>query len=463
LTSRSSGNRSSAIRALALLSLSALALSGCARRELILTGERFDIRTPLEASLPEGEAAGAVAPLKIVGGGPAEDQALAISLPAPRSLADWPQRGAGPGHLLPHLSLSASPVPVWRVSIGAGNDRKHRITADPVVGGGKVYTLDSRARVMAHTTGGKPVWAADLTPPSDRAGEASGGGLALAGGRLFVTSGFGTVSALDAATGQVVWTQDIGGVGSAAPAVVGEMLYVMSRDNRAWGIRTSDGKVIWEVAGTPAPSGYVGGPGAAVDGRIAVLPFAGGELVSVLRLSGVRSWSANVAGERAGKVYAQVLDIGGDPVLDGNVLYAANSSGRLAALNAGNGERLWTATEGTFGTVVPAGGSLFLVSDNAELVRLDAATGARIWGTPLPDYVKAKPKKRKAAYAHYGPILAGGRLLVASNDGVMRFFDPVSGALTGQATLPGGAASNPVVAGGTLYIVTGKGDLVAWR
>lgn len=443
--------------------LAALSLTACAPRELILTGDRFDIRTPLEASLPEGERAGAAAPLTLQGVPAPDDHTRPIALPAARNLASWPQRGSGATHLLPHLALAGNLAPLWSSGIGAGNDRKHRITADPVVDGGRIFTLDSRAGVMAHSTGGAVLWSTDLTPSSDRPGDASGGGIAVSGGRLFVTSGFGSVSALDAATGAVIWRQDIGGVGTAAPAVVGDMLYVMSRDNRAWGIRTADGKVVWEVSGTDSPSGYVGGPGAAVDDRIAVLPFSSGEVIAVLRKSGVTSWTAYVEGRRPGKVYASISDIGGDPVLDGRTLFAANASGRLAAFDAGNGERLWTTADGTFGTVVPVGGSVFMISDNAELVRLDAATGTRIWGTPLPDYVKDKPKKRKASYAHYGPLVAGGRILVASNDGLIRLFDPVSGSLTGQIALPGGAASNPVIVGGTLYVVTGKGNLVAYR
>ncbi|MEO8532087.1 MAG: PQQ-binding-like beta-propeller repeat protein, partial [Deltaproteobacteria bacterium] len=70
---------------------------------------------------------------------------------------------------------------------------------------------------------------------------------------------------------------------------------------------------------------------------------------------------------------------------------------------------------------------------------------------------------RKEVYAHYGPILAGGRLLVASNDGVLRMFSPESGALIGQTELPGGAASNPVIVGGTLYVVNQNGQLLAYR
>jgi outer membrane protein assembly factor BamB len=81
----------------------------------------------------------------------------------------------------------------------------------------------------------------------------------------------------------------------------------------------------------------------------------------------------------------------------------------------------------------------------------------------MPYYVKSKPKRQREVFAHYGPVLAGGRLIVASGDGVLRSFDPVSGAVLSEVPLPGGAASNPVVAGGTLYVVTRKGQLIAFR
>ena len=66
-------------------------------------------------------------------------------------------------------------------------------------------------------------------------------------------------------------------------------------------------------------------------------------------------------------------------------------------------------------------------------------------------------------FANYGPVLAGGRLIVPSSDGTLRQFDPVSGALLAEMPLPGGAASNPVVAGGVLYLMTGDGQLAAFR
>ena len=91
--------------------------------------------------------------------------------------------------------------------IGTGNTRGHRLTAQPVVVGGRVFTLDSQARVSAFSTAGAPLWSADLTPLADRAEDASGGGLAYADGRLYATLGFGELIALDPATGGRLWNQ----------------------------------------------------------------------------------------------------------------------------------------------------------------------------------------------------------------------------------------------------------------
>ncbi|MBL3567342.1 PQQ-binding-like beta-propeller repeat protein, partial [Rhodovulum sulfidophilum] len=133
------------------------------------------------------------------------------------------------------------------------------------------------------------------------------------------------------------------------------------------------------------------------------------------------------------------------------------------SLDVNSGERIWTAEDGAYGAMLPVGGSVFFLTDQDKLVRLDASDGSRIWSVDLPYFTKKKPKKLKAVYAHYGPILAGGRIWLASDDGWLRGFDPASGALLAEIDLPGGAASRPVVAGGTLYVLSERGELEAFR
>lgn len=437
---------------IAILTLCGLA-AGCSKKELILEGERYGVREALIGAEPGAE------PLD-----PTEQAAIpGITLPQQVALADWPQVRGNAAHKVVHPALPASLTRVWSANIGSGDSRRHQITAEPVVAAGRIYTMDARSKVMAHDLAGKALWSADLTPLSEANKDATGGGLAYDEGRLFVTTGFGRLIALDAATGEEIWTQRTEATVTGAPAVADGLVYVVGRDDRAWAVRADNGRVQWQLPGTPSPSGMIGGAAPAVSGQTVIFPLASSELVSVLRQSGVRVWASVLSGQRRGYSYARISDITSDPVVDGNVLYAGSQSGRLAALDLASGEVLWTAEEGSYSPVWPSGGSVFLISDQNELLRLDAATGEKLWGVELPYFTKAKVKRRKAIFAHHGPVLAGGRLIVTSDDGMIRFFDPADGAALGSLDLPGGAASGPVVAGGTLYVVSARGQLHAFR
>ena len=430
-----------------------VALAACAPKQIPLPGERLDPRDVTGS----GEALESTAQVE----GPVS---VAISLPAQTRNSDWSHRGGTPAHDLVNPALGAGTTPIWTAAIGAGSERKFRITADPVVAQGRIFTLDSRAGVVATSENGATLWRSDLTPAGERSDAASGGGLATANGKVFVTTGFGELVALDAASGNVLWRQELPAAVGGAPTVSGDLVYVVSRDSTAYAIRTSDGKIEWQLAGLPSRTGLMGVAGPAVDGRMVVFPFATGDLKAVLKKGGLDLWTARIAGTRLGRAYTVIRDVTGDPVITGGRVYAGTSSGRMSAFDAGSGDVIWSAGEGPMGPVQVAGGSVFLVSDNSQLVRLDAASGAEVWAVDLPYYVPVrKDKKRRDIRAHYGPLLAGGKLFVASSDDTLRVFDPVSGTLIGTAPIAGGAASAPVVANGTLYVVSREGVLHAYR
>lgn len=428
-------------------------LSACEKKEAILVGEREDIRAVLteeagETTLASTEAPAAPPPL---------------SLPATRMNTEWTQSIATPATRTAHPALSRSPQLAWSVGIGAGDGKRNRITADPVVAGGRIFTLDAEARVSAVSTGGQLLWTRDLTPPNDRSSDASGGGLAYGGGKVFVSSGFGLLTALDAATGRELWQQNLRTTGTGAPTVFGDLVYLVSGDEVAWALDTANGRIKWQLTGTPDANNVLGAPAPAVSSKYVVFAFGSGEVQGAFRQGGLRRWDAQVAGRRTGYSTGTVTDITSDPVISGDAIYVGNHAGRTVALGLDNGERLWTAPDGPLNPVWPAGDSIFMVSDRNELLRLSARDGRRLWGQKLPLFTKAKPRRQNEIYAHHGPIIAGGRLIVASNDGLMRFFDPQSGRPLGTTPLPGGATTNPVVANGTLYVVSTKGQLLAFR
>ena len=171
-----------------------------------------------------------------------------------------------------------------------------------------------------------------------------------------------------------------------------------------------------------------------------------------------------MSGERLGSAAALVSDIAGDPVIAGDRVYIGNFAGSTVAIALGTGERIWTAAEGAAGPVWPVGNAVFLVNDINQLVRLDSRSGDPVWRVDLPRFDEEEETRRQnSVFSHYGPVLAGGRLIVTSSDGVIRSFDPTSGALLGQTPIPGGAATAAVIANQTLYVVSKSGQLHAFR
>lgn len=416
-------------------------LAACGEDEVILPGERFDVR-PTAVSM---------------------NQAQPIALPAAQVNADWTHRNGSPAHLIAHPALGAALQPVFVADIGEGDSRRARITGEPVVAGGVVYTVDARATVTATATSGQPLWSRNLIPERFNPSAASGGAVSFGGGRVYVTTGFGEITALNPANGEVIWNKNLNAPINAAATFSGDLVYVVARDSTAWALDAATGLTRWQQSGTPSDTTFGGSASAAVSGQNVLVPFPSGEITATQPAGGVPRWSNVVSGDRVGRASSLISDIAGGPVIDGNRVYVASFGGRSVALDLADGSRIWTADDGAVGPLWPAGGSVFMVNDISELVRLDAASGQSIWRTKLPDFLGENTRRQRSVVAHFGPIIAGGRVIVASSDGLIRQFDPTSGALIGTVDLPGGAASAPVVAGQTLYVISKSGQLHAFR
>ncbi|EBA05936.1 PQQ-like beta-propeller repeat protein [Sagittula stellata] len=438
-------------KAILLTTLGVLALAGCEEKDPVLTGERLNVRDVLETRAPaEGEA---------------QTVSRAFSAPQMVNNANWTQSAVSPSVRTTNAALSSAPQPLFSAPIGAGDSRRLRLDAEPVVADGRIFTMDARSVVKATGLNGEALWSTDLTPPREKTSLGEGGGLAVGGGRLYVTSAYGELVALDPATGAKLWTQEFGNTSTGAPSYADGLVYAVSGDTTGWAVEAADGKVRWQLDGQGDVGNVAGGPAPAIGDQHVIFSYGSGTVQGAFRQGGLRLWSSELLGRRPGVTLAGFDDVTGDPVISGDTVFAGNHSGRVAAMSVYTGERIWEAPYGAEGPMWPAGDSVFFVSDLNQLVRLDAATGQEIWTADLPGYVqRRKPNKRRdSAYANMGPIMAGGRLIVAGSDGQLRAFNPADGTLVQTIDVPGGATTRPVVAGGTLYVVSKKGVLHAYR
>ena len=168
-----------------------------------------------------------------------------------------------------------------------------------------------------------------------------------------------------------------------------------------------------------------------------------------------------LSGGRKGLARAAITDVSGDPVVVGSYVVAANQSGRMLAIDGRAGQRAWTRNVGSASPIWAAGESIFLVSDDAKLMQIAARDGTTVWETQLAAFEDVKDLEDAIAYS--GPVLVSGRLLFTDSLGNLHAHDAATGQPLGGARISGGSTTGPVVANGTVYVLSDNGTLHAFR
>lgn len=384
----------------------------------------------------------------------------AVKLPRPQRNTDWPQAGGYPDHVMFHLELPDQLKPAWSVSIGSGTTSRSHLYAGPVVSNGRVFTIDTDGIVAAFSLqDGKKLWDTDITPESEGDAVVTGA-VSVFGGRVYVASGYAEVLSLDAETGKILWRTQLTAPVRAAPTVAGERAFVTTVDNQLIALSNDDGKKLWEHAGISETAGLLGGASAAVDSGTVIAAYSSGELFALRADTGRVDWTENLAAVRRADAVSALADVA-RPVVDRGLVLAVSHSGRLAAVELRSGGRVWDREVASAHMPWVAGDYIYILTTTGDLLCMTRRDGRIRWVQTLPQY--EDPEKEKEPISWSGPVLAGDRLIVVGSSGDAISVSPYTGKALGRLALEGKTLISPVVADGTLLILTDDGELVAYR
>jgi outer membrane protein assembly factor BamB len=259
-------------------------------------------------------------------------------------------------------------------------------------------------------------------------------------GVVYVNTLGGKLYALDADSGDTLWTATTGGYGDSAPAIfAGHVLVGAVSGLQAWPSDCGGACVPDWTAGTTTvnPSLTV------VDGRV----FAG-EYSGFLRAydlsTGAALWGA--------KVNVGDPVFGSPTVADGRVFVSGDLGLYAFAADGSSGSQpLWLRPTqyGCEESPAAVDGRVFVADDGGRVYAVDAASGALLWTA-------------ESSFLASSPAVADGRVFVTTGDArVFAFPSEASGhpAPLWTASLgPGKGLFNPVVANGVVW--TGSIDTI---
>lgn len=382
-------------------------------------------------------------------------------LPDAAPVEAWPQPGGQPGQWIDNMQAGAGFQVAWRVSFGEKSARGKHITAPPIAADGKVFVMDAQAGVFAFdAASGRKVWGVDLHPHVKRDKEAFGGGLAFANGKLYVTSGYRFVAAVDANTGAELWRTPVDTPIHGAPIVTDGRVMAINIDDEMQTFNADTGAADWTYQGLTEPARILKASSPAIAGDSVVAAFASGELVALRSANGNEAWTQVLSRANRTNALSEIRDIAGRPVVYKGDVFAGSHSGVFMAVDMRSGQPRWTLPVTTISTPWPAGDVVFIVSKSGDVICASRENGQVYWITELNKGVK----KRKNRALFNGPVLASGRLLVVSDKGDITALDPKTGAVQSSVKLSKeGSEIAPIAMNGTLYVVTDDAKLVAIR
>ena len=381
--------------------------------------------------------------------------------PAAGSAPDWPQAGGNVSHVMGRLAGPDRLNQAWRSEIGEGGGYRRKITSEPVVAIGRVFTMDSDGLISAFDVqSGRRNWDFDTQARKNRSTNV-GGGVAFDAGILYASTGRAEVLALDAASGKLKWRQPLGAPARSTPTIADGRIFVTTIGQQLVAFAAEDGKKIWAFQASVAETTVLGQPAPAYADGLVVAGFGSGDLAAVRASTGGVAWTDSIASAAGRTSLADLSAITGMPVIDGERVFAIGLGGLLVAIDLRAGRRLWEREIAGSQTPCVAGDWMFILTVDQQIAALSTRDGTIAWVAELPRYENAA--KQRDPIQWKGPVLVGERLVVAGTNSRVLLVNPYTGETQTPLKQPEAAALAPVAAGGAVYVVTDDGTLTAFR
>ncbi len=277
----------------------------------------------------------------------------------------------------------------------------------------------------------------------------------IAEGKVFVsnwnaqwTHGENGLYCLDETTGAILWTNALGGGGTASTgAIAGDKLFVGSYSGFLYCINATSGETIWRktIEYSPAWWGVASSP-LVYDDTIFVTTFSNNAsnngTLHVFDFDGNYLWNISTG---------DTFYYTSPSIADGHVFFAGNLTNHaLFCVDITTHDILWQFNTSTQIKSTPAiwNNTVFFASKD-RMYAVDARTGDEVWTNPV-------------SCAMSSPAVSNGRVYIGSSSNKLSCYDASSGSELWNTTVNGPIYSSPVVANNTVYFGTNTADGITY-
>jgi outer membrane protein assembly factor BamB len=335
---------------------------------------------------------------------------------------------------------------VWSTSIGDGMG-KQGLSMGPAFSSGLLYAADHEGVLVAvDAESGRKAWALKTK-------QAFSGGPGLDSDRLYMGTVDGRVIAYDRNGGAELWNSQVSSEVLAPPAAGDGIVVVRCIDGRVFGLDAVSGRRLWIHDHNVPLLTLRGNADLLVRGGVVFVGYDDGSVTSMRVADGSVIWSQTIASQEGRTELERLADIGQGMVLVASDLIVSSYKSRVVSLAADSGRLLWFKDISSATGVQVDRTNLVISERNGDLWMLDRRNGSTVWKL---EQMTNRGLTRPAFYGNY--------VVVGDKEGYLHWLDQDIGSFVARVRADRkGFAAAPMSVGTTLFVLTHKGKLIAYR
>jgi outer membrane protein assembly factor BamB len=304
----------------------------------------------------------------------------------------------------------------WKTNTGAGIETAS-YNMRPLLLRNEIFSVDIEGLVKSiDAETGKVKWSAETEVAAIT-------GLAGTAEVILASSRNGNLNAYDIVDDdlRLRWSTRLKGEIRAQPQVDSEQVFVRTVDGKLFALSLLDGRIQWTVTRRVPALSLTGNSQPVVRENLVIAGFDDGKISAFNRVDGQTVWETIVSNPSGRTEIERLVDLDGQFILKDGVIYVSSYQGRLAAIQAIDGNILWSRKFSSYQSIVADDEALYLSGDKSHIWSIDRRTGSAFW-------------KQEVLHARKitAPLLTGDALVVADLEGYVHWLDKSDGALRGR-------------------------------
>ena len=223
-------------------------------------------------------------------------------------------------------------------------------------------------------------------------------------------------------------------------------------DGRLIALEPADGRQRWVYETTVPALSLRGNSKPVISGNVVIAGFSSGIAAGVDANNGFLLWEERIAVPQGRYDIERIIDIDGDPVVVGNVVYMGSYQGNLMGLDVQTGRIVWGLPGSTYHGLALGLGNIYWVDSFSHVYAVQNNTERTVWEN---DSLRLR---RITAPTTFNNFVA-----VADFEGYLHILSQIDGSFVARTRVDRDGVRAPIVADGrTIYVYGNSGRLSAY-